>query len=158
MLLQSNEIIHQLVDSSTKQGVSAKQGSHTSPEEEQNQQSWTSIASDSLLCKFKPTISSQIVLVAFQKLKEAKLANVPNKGYTQLKQELSCNPTRRRHYPFTSSGETITRTELLVVPSKQYWWSTKFDEFKKVIQLEFFWNWLSSTALHYDIFSIFSFR
>ena len=116
--------------SSTKQDANAKQGTQTSPKEEQNQKFESSNASDSMFSKFKSTISSPNVSAAFQKLKEAKLVNVAKKGYDVVKEELSSNPTKRRRVPFASSGETSARTELLVVPSKQSWWSKKIDEFK----------------------------
>ncbi|XP_061358577.1 mitochondrial import inner membrane translocase subunit TIM44-2 [Gastrolobium bilobum] len=121
-------------DSSTKQGADAKQGSKTSPEEEQNQQFGSSNAADSLFGKFKSTISSPNVSAAFEKLRDAKLVNVAKKGYDIVKEELSSNPTKRRRIPFTSSGETSTRTELVVVPSKQSWWSKKFDEFREKVK------------------------
>ncbi|CAL0317000.1 unnamed protein product [Lupinus luteus] len=120
--------------SSTKQGAGAKQGNHASPEEEHNPKSESSNASDSLFSKFKSTISSPHVSAAFQKLKEAKLVDVAKRGYGIVKEELSSNPTRRRRVPFTSSGETSTRTELVVVHSKQSWWSKKFDEIKEKVR------------------------
>ncbi|OIW12140.1 hypothetical protein TanjilG_02361 [Lupinus angustifolius] len=120
--------------SSTKQGAGAKQGSHTSPEEEHNQKSESSNASDSLFGKFKSTISSPHVSAAFQKLKEAKLVDVAKRGYGIVKEELSSNPTRRKRVPFTSTGETSTRTELVIVHSKQSWWSKKFDEIKEKVR------------------------
>ncbi|KAJ1405751.1 Tim44-like domain [Sesbania bispinosa] len=121
-------------DSSAKQDANAKQGSQTLPEEEQNQKFESSNAAESLFGKFKSTISSSNVSTAFQKLKEAKLVNVTKKGYDIIKEELSSKPTKRRRVPFTSSGETSTRTELVVMPSKQSWWSKKFDEFREKVK------------------------
>ncbi|TKY49923.1 Mitochondrial import inner membrane translocase subunit TIM44-2 [Spatholobus suberectus] len=121
-------------DSSTKQGADANGGNQTSPEEEQNQQSGSSNAADSLFGKFKSTISSPNVSAAFQKLKDAKLVNITKKGYDIVKEELSSTPTKRKRVPFTSSGETSTRTELVVMPSKQSWWSKKFDEFRDKVK------------------------
>ncbi|KAK7255187.1 hypothetical protein RIF29_28591 [Crotalaria pallida] len=119
--------------SSTKQGNGAKQGSHTSPNEEQNQQFGSSTsskqeenqqfgssnASDSLFGKFKSTISSPHVSAAFQKLKDAKLVNVVKRGYDIVKEELS------------------TREEVVVVPSKQSWWSKTLDEIKDKVRAKF---------------------
>ncbi|KAK7260945.1 hypothetical protein RIF29_27247 [Crotalaria pallida] len=134
--------------SSTKQGNGAEQGSHTSPNEEQNQQYGSSTSSeqeqnqqfgstntsDSFFGKFKSTISSPHVSAAFQKIKDAKFVDVAKRGYDIVKEELSSNPTRRKRVPFASTGETSTRTELLVVPSKQSWWSKKFDEIKDKVR------------------------
>ncbi|RDY07545.1 Mitochondrial import inner membrane translocase subunit TIM44-2 [Mucuna pruriens] len=121
-------------DSSTKQGADANGGNQTSPEEEQNQQSGSSNAADSLFGKFKSTISSPNVSAAFQKLKNAKLVDITKKGYDIVKEELSSTPTKRKRVPFASSGETSTRTELVVMPSKQSWWSKKFDDFREKVK------------------------
>lgn len=121
-------------DSSTKQGVDANGGNQTSPEEENNQQSESTNASDSLFGKFKSTISSPNVSAAFQKLKDAKLVDITKKGYDIVKEELSSTPTKRKRVPSASSGETSTRTELVVMPVKQTWWSKKFDEFRDKVK------------------------
>ncbi|KAK7316518.1 hypothetical protein RJT34_00044 [Clitoria ternatea] len=121
-------------DSSTKQDTDAKGGNHTSSDEEQNRQSGSSDAADSLFGKFKSTITAPNVSAAFQKLKDVKLVDITKKGYDIIKEELSSNPTKRRRVPFKSSGETSTRTELLVVPSKQSWWGKKFDEFREKVK------------------------
>ncbi|KAK7308928.1 hypothetical protein RJT34_05271 [Clitoria ternatea] len=121
-------------DSSTKQDTNAKGSSHTSSEEEQNQQFGSSNTTDSLFGKFKSTISAPNVSAAFQKLKDAKLVNITKKGYDIIKEELSSNPTKRTRVPFKSSGETSTRTELVFVPSKQSWWGKKFDEFREKVK------------------------
>lgn len=120
-------------DSSTKQGADANAGNQTSSSEEQNQQSASSNASDSLFGKFKSTISSPNVSAAFQKLKDAKIVDITKKGYDIVKEELSSTPAKRKRVPSPSSGETSTRTELVVMPSKQSWWSKKFDEFREKV-------------------------
>ncbi|KAG5034642.1 hypothetical protein JHK87_009552 [Glycine soja] len=121
-------------DSSTKQGADANGGNQTSREEEKNQQSGSSKDADSLFGKFKSTISSPNVSAAFQKLKDAKLVDITKKGYDIVKEELSSTPTKRKRVPFASSGETSTRTDLVVMPSKQSWWSKKFDEFREKVK------------------------
>lgn len=78
-------------------------------------------------------ISSPNVSMAFQKLKEAKIVDMAKKGYDIVKEEISSNPTKRRHVPSKSNGETSTRTELVVMPSKQSWWIKKFDQFKEKV-------------------------
>ena len=104
-----------------KQGADANGGNQTSREEEKNQQSGSSKDADSLFGKFKSTISSPNVSAAFQKLKDAKLVDITKKGYDIVKEELSSTPTKRKRVPFASSGETSTRTDLVVMPSKQSW-------------------------------------
>lgn len=130
-------------DSSTKQGADVNGGNKTSSQEEENQQSGSSNPTDSLFGKFKSTISSPNVSAAFQKLKDAKLVDITKKSYEIVKEELSSTPTKRKRVPFASSGETSTRTDLVVMPTKQSWWSKKFDEFReKVTCLQFFFNWI----------------
>ncbi|XP_054803126.1 mitochondrial import inner membrane translocase subunit TIM44-2-like [Prosopis cineraria] len=118
----------------SEQDADAKQESQTSSEDEKHQKSGSSNAADSFFGKFKSTISSPNVSVAFKKLKEAKIANLAKKGYDIVKEEISSNPTKRTHVPFKSSGETSTRTELLVVPSQQSWWAKKFGQFKEKVK------------------------
>ncbi|BAT92962.1 hypothetical protein LR48_Vigan05g053000 [Vigna angularis] len=121
-------------DSSTKQGADANGENKTSSQEEQTQQSGSSNAADSLFGKFKSTISSPNISAAFQKLKDAKLVDITKKSYDIVKEELRSTPTKRKRVPFASSGETSTRTELVVMPSKQSWWSKKFDEFREKVK------------------------
>ncbi|WJX49460.1 hypothetical protein P8452_35894 [Trifolium repens] len=117
-------------DSSTKQDTDAKQGSQTSPEEEKNQESASGNASESLFGKFKSSFSSPRVSSSFQKLKDAKIVDITKKGYGILKEELSSNSPKRQRVRFTPSGETSTKTDLVVTPSNQSRWSKKFDEIK----------------------------
>ncbi|XP_004515202.1 mitochondrial import inner membrane translocase subunit TIM44-2-like [Cicer arietinum] len=114
-------------DSSTKQEAEAKQESQTTPDEEKNQQTASGNASESLFGKFTSTFSSPRVSTSFQKLKDTKFVDLTKKGYDILKEELSSNPSKRRRVPSTPSGETSTKTDLFVIPSKQSWWSKKFD-------------------------------
>ena len=111
--------------SSAEQDADAKHGSHTSSEEGKQEQSGSNKTADSFFGKFKSTISSPNVSSTFQKLKEAKLVNIAKQGYDIVKEELSSSPTKRRHAPSAPSGETSTRTELVVVPSKQSVWGKK---------------------------------
>ena len=117
-------------DSSTKQDADAKQGRQTSPEEEKNQESASGNASESLFGKFKSTFSSPKVSSSFQKLKDAKIVDMTKKGYDILKEELSGNTPKRQPVRSTPSGETSTKTDLVVMPSNQSWWSKKFDEIR----------------------------
>lgn len=57
------------------------------------------------------------------------------KGYDILKEELSSNSPKRQRIRFT--GEISTKTDLVVMPSNQSWWSKKVDEFRdKVTMLQ----------------------
>ncbi|KAL2335809.1 hypothetical protein Fmac_010255 [Flemingia macrophylla] len=120
-------------DSSTEQGGDSNAGNQTSADEEKNQ-SGSSNASDSLFGKFKSTISSPNVSAAFQKLKDAKIVDITKKGYDIVKEELSSAPAKRKRVPSASTGETSTRTELVVMPVEQSWWSKKFDEFRDKVK------------------------
>ncbi|XP_057721431.1 mitochondrial import inner membrane translocase subunit TIM44-2-like [Arachis stenosperma] len=119
--------------SSAEQNDNANQGSKASPKEEQSKTFESSNSSDSTFGKFKSTIPPN-VSAAFQKLKEAKFVDIAKKGYDVIREELSSNSTKRRRVPFASPGERSDRTELVVVPSKQSWWSKKFDEFKDKVK------------------------
>lgn len=121
-------------DSSTKQDADAKQGRQTSPEEEKNQESASGNASESLFGKFKSTFSSPKVSTSFQKLKDAKIVDMTKKGYDILKEELSGNTPKRQPVRSTPSGETSTKTDLVVMPSNQSWWSKKFDEIRDKVK------------------------
>jgi import inner membrane translocase subunit TIM44 len=72
--------------------------------------------------------------------------DITKKGYGILKEELSSNSPKRQRVRFTPSGETSTKTDLVVTPSNQSRWSKKFDEIKdKVIVLQIFRNWIAYT-------------
>ncbi|KAJ0111382.1 hypothetical protein Patl1_01777 [Pistacia atlantica] len=77
--------------------------------------------------KFKLSFSSPKVTVAFQKLKEAKVVDLAKKGYDIVKDELSGNPSKRKHLEYTAppswSGERSTRTDLAIAPTRQSIWS-----------------------------------
>ncbi|RHN59440.1 putative NTF2-like domain-containing protein [Medicago truncatula] len=54
------------------------------------------------------------------------------KGYDILKEELSSNSPKRQRIRFT--GEISTKTDLVVMPSNQSWWSKKVDEFRDKVR------------------------
>ncbi|KAK4281289.1 hypothetical protein QN277_012805 [Acacia crassicarpa] len=120
--------------SSAEHGADATKQTQSPPEDEKHQQFRSGNSAGSFFGKFKSTISSPNVSSAFQKLKEAKFVNVAKKGYEIVKEELSDSPNRRRPVPSTPSGEISTRTELVVVPSKQSWWGKKLDELKEKVK------------------------
>ncbi|KAI4301099.1 hypothetical protein L6164_034413 [Bauhinia variegata] len=115
--------------SSADQDADLKHGSQRSYEEEKHEQSGSSSGTDSYFGKFKSNISSP-----FDKLKETKLADIAKKGYDMVREELSSNSTRRRRAPPAWSGEKSTRTELVVVPSKQSPWNKKWEQLKEKVK------------------------
>lgn len=84
-------------------------------------------------------MSSPKVSSAFQRLKEAKVVDLAKKGYDIVKDELSGNPSKRKHLEYTpppsSTGERSTRTDIVVLPSKQSPWSKKWEAFKEKVSL-----------------------
>ncbi|XP_048136553.1 mitochondrial import inner membrane translocase subunit TIM44-2-like isoform X2 [Rhodamnia argentea] len=77
--------------------------------------------------------SSPKVSSTFQKLKEVKVVDLAKKGYDIVKDELSGSPSKRKHMdhaPTTSTVERSTRTDIVVLPSKQSPWSKKWEAFK----------------------------
>ncbi|KAL2930680.1 Mitochondrial import inner membrane translocase subunit TIM44-2 [Bienertia sinuspersici] len=78
--------------------------------------------------------SSPKVSLAFQKLKEAKVADLAKKSYDIVKEELSGKPNRRKRMQYAASssmGEKSDRTEVVVVPVKQSPWSKKWESLKE---------------------------
>jgi len=74
--------------------------------------------------------------LAFQKLKEAKVADLAKKGYGIVKDELSGTTSKKKHLqytPSTSTGERSTKTDIVIVQSKQSPWSKKWEAFKEKV-------------------------
>uniref|UniRef100_A0A5B7ACX3 Tim44-like domain-containing protein n=1 Tax=Davidia involucrata TaxID=16924 RepID=A0A5B7ACX3_DAVIN len=126
-----------------KSGADVKDKSNAASGEEKQQQSGPSDTAESLFGRFKSGVSSVTpkVSLAFQKLKEAKPVDLVKKGYDIVKDELSGNPSKRKHIDFeassstsSSAGERSTRTDVTVVPSKQSRWSKKWEAFKEKMQ------------------------
>ncbi|KAK9706994.1 hypothetical protein RND81_07G166200 [Saponaria officinalis] len=119
--------------------TNTKDGSKFSPGEE-HRQSETNNTADSIFNKFRSTFnsSSPHISSAFQKLKEAKVADLAKKSYEIVKDELSGKPNKRKRMQYTTSsssaGETSDRTEVAVVPVKQSPWSKKWEAVKEKIQ------------------------
>ncbi|KAL5860060.1 hypothetical protein ACOSQ4_001356 [Xanthoceras sorbifolium] len=114
-------------DTSTKPGEDAKDGFKTSPGEEKHEQSGSTDTAETFYGKFRSSISSPKVTLAFQKLKEAKVVDLAKKGYDIVKDELSGNPSKRKHLEYNPppswTGERSARSDLVVAPSKQSIWS-----------------------------------
>lgn len=123
---------------SDKNGANVKDGTTSSSGEEQPK-SEPSGTAETIFSKFRSTIasSSPNVTLAFQKLKEAKVADLVTKSYEMVKEELSGKPKRkRRQYaaPSSTTGQTSDRTEVIVVPIKQSPWSKKWQALKEKMQ------------------------
>lgn len=119
--------------SDTGSGSRAESGDNT------QQQPGTSDTANTILGKFKSSVSSVSpkVSLAFQKLKEAKPLELAKKGYDVVKDELSGNPSKRKRIEYepssstsSSTGERSSRTDIAVVASKQSRWSKKWETFK----------------------------
>lgn len=115
-------------------GTGVKSGSKAESEDNNQQQPGTSDAADTFFRKFKSSVSSVSpkVSLAFQKLKEAKPMDLAKKGYDVVKDELSSNPSKRKHLEYAvSTGERSSRTDVAVVASKQSRLSKMWEAFKE---------------------------
>ncbi|KAI4329698.1 hypothetical protein MLD38_028053 [Melastoma candidum] len=77
------------------------------------------------------------VSATFQKLKDTKVVDMAKKGFDIVRDELKGGPTKRKHMehsPSTSKVEKSTRTDIVIMPSKQSWFSKKWDEVKGKLQ------------------------
>ncbi|KAB1215360.1 Mitochondrial import inner membrane translocase subunit TIM44-2 [Morella rubra] len=122
---------------SAKHGADMKDGSKASSAEENYQQSASGETAETLFSKFKSSLSSQNVSLAFQKLKEAKITGLAKKGYDIVKDELSGTTSTKKHLqqtPSTSKGERSTRTDIVIVPSKQSRWNKKWEALKEKLR------------------------
>uniref|UniRef100_A0A2P2KPZ3 Uncharacterized protein MANES_12G032400 n=1 Tax=Rhizophora mucronata TaxID=61149 RepID=A0A2P2KPZ3_RHIMU len=102
--------------------------------EEANKQNNSGDTSETLFGKFRSGIPSSRVASAFQKFKEAKVNEFVKKGYDVVKDELYGKPTTRKHLEYTPpsfEGEISTKTDIVVLPSKQSRWSKKWEAFRE---------------------------
>ncbi|KAL4615606.1 hypothetical protein ACB092_07G138500 [Castanea dentata] len=107
----------------SKDRSNSKDGSKASSGEEIFQQSASSENAETLFSKLKSSLPSQKVSLAFQKLKEAQVADLAKKGYGIVKDELSGTTSARS-----------TKTDIVIVQSKQSPWSKKWEAFKERIR------------------------
>lgn len=121
---------------SANHGANMKDGSKASSGEENYQQSASGETAETLFSKFKSSLPSQKVSLAFQKFKEAKITDLAKKGYDIVKDELSGTTSNKKHLqhnPSTSTGERSTKTDIVIVPLKQSPWSKKWEAFKEKV-------------------------
>lgn len=129
---------------SAADGSDTGSGSRSESGDNTQQQPGTSDTANTILGKFKSSVSSVSpkVSLAFQKLKEAKPLELAKKGYDVVKDELSGNPSKRKRIEYepssstsSSTGERSSRTDIAVVASKQSRWSKKWETFKGKVKL-----------------------
>ncbi|XP_074276666.1 mitochondrial import inner membrane translocase subunit TIM44-2-like [Silene latifolia] len=126
-------------ESSEGNGANFKDETKASSGEEHRQPEPGSTA-ETVFNKFRSTFtsSSPKISLAFQKLKEAKVADLAKKSYEIVKDELNGKPNKRKRMQHATSssqtGETSDRTEVVVVPVKQSPWSKKWEELKEKMQ------------------------
>ncbi|XP_044491811.1 mitochondrial import inner membrane translocase subunit TIM44-2-like [Mangifera indica] len=112
---------------SSRSSDDAKDGFKAASGEEKHDNSGSGNNAETFYGKFKSSFSSPKVTMAFQKLKEAKVVNLVKKGYDIVKDELSGNPSKRKHLEHTAppswKGERSTRTDLVIAPTRQSMWS-----------------------------------
>ncbi|XP_019096773.1 PREDICTED: mitochondrial import inner membrane translocase subunit TIM44-1-like isoform X1 [Camelina sativa] len=105
---------------------------------EKQQQSGSTEELHTFFEKLKSSISSPKVSEAFYKLKEAKPFEVVKKVLDIVKDELRGNTSRRKFLEYTPpppfTGERSTRTEMVVMPTKQFKWQTKWESFREKMQ------------------------
>ncbi|XP_020088970.1 mitochondrial import inner membrane translocase subunit TIM44-2-like isoform X1 [Ananas comosus] len=136
--LGNEEALGSTEASSAKDATGAR--ADQSQESVNNNNNNNTTGDDTLFGKFKSTFSSAspMVSTAFQKLKEAKVSTLAKKGYDIVKDELSSDKTNKRHMQYasasTASGETSTRTDIVVVPTKRSRLGEKWESFKKKMQ------------------------
>ncbi|KAL4340038.1 hypothetical protein GQ457_08G020990 [Hibiscus cannabinus] len=128
----------QSTSSSAQHGADVNEEGKASSKEENYQQSGPGDTAETVFGKIRSRISSPKVSLAFQRLKEAKVVDLAKKGYDIVKDELSGNPSKRKHLEYTappsSTGERSTRTDIVVLPSKQSRWSKKWEALKEKMQ------------------------
>ncbi|KAL0383863.1 UNVERIFIED_CONTAM: protein high chlorophyll fluorescence phenotype, chloroplastic [Sesamum radiatum] len=126
---------------SASHNTNGEDGSKTASGEEKQQGQQQSESSDNAQrlfskVKFGASSISPKVSLAFHKLKEAKPVDLVKKGIDIVKEELKGNPNRRKHLEYDASSATSpniersSRTDIVVLPSKQSPWSKKWEVFK----------------------------
>ncbi|XP_022994020.1 mitochondrial import inner membrane translocase subunit TIM44-2-like [Cucurbita maxima] len=121
--------------SSTDPGADAKKHGNEAPSEEaKDQHPGSTGSSETVSGKFKSSIPSTGISSAFERLKSTKLIDLTKKGYEIVKDELSGKPHKKKHLEYEPSTspkvERSTRTDVVVLPSKQSHWSKKWEALK----------------------------
>jgi import inner membrane translocase subunit TIM44 len=108
-------------------------GTGTTEGEKQQQQSGSTEEQDTFFGKFKSSISSPKLSEAFHKP-----LDFAKKGLDIVKDELRGNPSKRKHLEYTPpppfTGERSTRTEMVIMPTKQSKWQKKWESLREKMQ------------------------
>lgn len=130
---------------STNSDAGVQSGSHTTFRADGSQNSSSNTeervgVSDTFFGRIRSSVSSTSpkVTMAFQKLKDAKVIDLAKKGYDIVKDELSSNPTKRRHMKHAAASPSTesrsTRTDIVIVPRKKSRLGKQWEAFKEKIQ------------------------
>ncbi|XP_020583045.1 mitochondrial import inner membrane translocase subunit TIM44-2-like [Phalaenopsis equestris] len=96
--------------------------------------------SDTLFGRFKMRFSaaSPKLSLAFKKMQETKIHDLAKKGYDMIRDELSASSSKRRRMRYTSTSASSdprsTRTDIVIVPSKQSPLGERWEAFKRKVQ------------------------
>lgn len=123
---------------STEHGAHTKGGNDGKSTEEKCKQAGSGDNTESFFGKYRTTFfsSSPKVSSTFLKLKEVRIVDLAKKGYDIVRDELSGSPSKRKHMdraPTTSTVERSTRTDIVVLPSKQSPLSKKWEALKEKV-------------------------
>lgn len=114
----------------------AEDGTKASSGEQKHQESGSSNTEETLFGKFRSSASSSYFSSAFSRVKEVKFIEMAKKGYDIVKDELSGNPTKRKHLEYdpstTPQVEVSTRTDIVAVPQSR--WSKKWEAFRMKVK------------------------
>uniref|UniRef100_A0A1J3IJ02 Mitochondrial import inner membrane translocase subunit TIM44-2 n=1 Tax=Noccaea caerulescens TaxID=107243 RepID=A0A1J3IJ02_NOCCA len=121
-------------ESASSSGTGTSEGEKQ--QQQQQEQSGTSTEEQNTLFeKFKSSISST---KAFQRLKVAKPLEIAKKGLDMVKDELRGTSSKKKHLEFTRpppfTGERSTRTEMVVMQTKQSKWQKKWESLREKMQ------------------------
>lgn len=130
--------------SSGSANSSAEGNSHSTSEEFKNQQEGYSDNTDDIYGKFQSaaSVASSKLSSVYQTLKETKVIDLTKKGYDIVKDELTGKPYKRKHIqhdmPSPSTVERSTRTDVVIVPTKQSPLSKKWEALKDKVTTTIF--------------------
>ncbi|KAM7259743.1 hypothetical protein ACFE04_015484 [Oxalis oulophora] len=116
-------------DGSSTNDAHTKDESKASSSEQTHQQPGSNDSAQTIFSKFRSSFPSPSG--AFEKLK---VVDIAKKGYDIVKEELSGPPSKRKHLEYTRStftGEKSTRTDVVIIPTKQSKWGKKWEAFKE---------------------------
>lgn len=123
-------------------GSGVNDGSKSARGEDGQHKSGNTDAAQTLYSKFKSGVAyiSPSLSSAFQKIKDTKLVDLAKKGCDVVKEELKGTPNRKRRLEYTAPEvdplaniERSTRTDIVILPTKQSRWSKKWEAIKEKV-------------------------